>query len=92
MMTVCALQCFQMSSPSVSSVAGAPPLSPSPPHTPPPPPESRCSHRVGFHHSLPIDTLITVGHIQKIVLLMVVLIQLAHGSASGRNSVVDKEE
>lgn len=60
---------------------GSPPsLSPSPTHTPPPTPESRCSHLLGFHHSLPIDTLVTVGHIQKIVFLMVVLREETRGN------------
>lgn len=72
--------------------SGSPSLVPQVPHTAPPCPESRCSHPLGSHHSLPIDALITVRHVQEIVFLMVVLIQLAHGSACGRDSVVDKEE
>lgn len=42
--------------------------------------------------SLAIDTLITVGHIEKIVLLVVILIQLTHGSTCGRDGIIDKEE
>lgn len=42
--------------------------------------------------SLAIDTLIAVGHIEKIILLMVILIQLAHGSTGGRDGVIDEEE
>lgn len=59
---------------------------------PSPTPKSRCSQWLGFRYSFPIDTFITVGHIQKIVFLVVVLIQLAHGSTGGRDGVVDKEE
>ena len=73
---------------------GSPPsvLSPQAPHLPLPLPRVQLLPSAGFCHSLPVDTLVTVGHIQKVVFLMVVLIQLAHGRTSGRYGVVDKEE
>lgn len=87
---VCVVSCFQVFHLCLLH-GGSPPsesLSPSPTLAPPPAP----SPSAGFRHSLPVDTLVTVGHIQKVVFLMVVLIQLAHGCTSGRYGVVDKEE
>lgn len=46
----------------------------------------------GDQCSLAVDTLIAVGHIEKIVLLVVILIQLTHGSTGGRDGVIDKEK
>lgn len=48
-------------------------LSPQAPHLPLPLPRVRSLPLAGFRHSLPVDTLVTVGHIQKVVFLMVVL-------------------
>lgn len=90
MVMVCVVSCFQVFHLCLLH-GGSPPsesLSPSPTLAPPPAP----SPSAGFRHSLPVDTLVTVGHIQKVVFLMVVLIQLAHGCTSGRYGVVDKEE
>jgi len=39
-----------------------------------------------------VDTLIAVGNVKEIVFLVVFLIECAHGGASWRNDVVDKEE
>lgn len=71
--TVCAGWCFPMSSPCVSSMVGSPPSgSPSPTRTPPLPP-SPGAPICWASASFSIDTFITVGHIQKIVFLVVVL-------------------
>ena len=59
---------------SVSSTGGAlPPLSPQAPHAPLPLPRVRVLPSAGVRHSLPVDALVTVGHVQKIVFLVVVL-------------------
>lgn len=71
MVMVCVVSCFQVFHLCLLH-GGSPPsesLSPSPTLAPPPAP----SPSAGFRHSLPVDTLVTVGHIQKVVFLMVVL-------------------
>lgn len=55
-------------------------------HTHPSPyPRVQVLPSAGFHHSLPIDTLITVGHVQKIVFLVVVLGEKRRGKLTRRN-------
>ena len=93
MVMVCMVSCVQVFHLCLLH-GGSPPsvLSPQAPHLPLPLPRVQLLPSAGFCHSLPVDTLVTVGHIQKVVFLMVVLIQLAHGRTSGRYGVVDKEE
>lgn len=66
---VCARSCFQMFFP-LSSSTGEPSLSRP---TPLPLPRVQELPSAGFHHSLPVDTLVAVGHVQKVVFLVVVL-------------------
>lgn len=63
---------------------GSPPFPKS--HTHPSPyPRVQVLPSAGFHHSLPIDTLIAVGHVQKIVFLVVVLGEKRRGKLTRRN-------
>lgn len=43
-------------------------------------------------HLVSIDTFITIGYVEKIVFLMMLLIQGPHSSTSRRNYVIDKEK